>query len=214
MGSERTPNLYPYLTSPLDIALCNATPTLVAPVHGRLPPPLAGEMRFVVSRRGLHLEARSRAVEMRFLVAKAECGLPYGDVADGIRLVNGPIPGALFREALGRSAKSMPDEWAGLVVWDEKEKRYRLVEPDAQSVSDSHIAYDSRLPSGFELVLDLHSHGTDPAFFSDTDDQSDDGGIYLAGVIGHCDRERPALCFRAVAHGRFSEFAPGQFGGP
>jgi len=162
MDSNRAINLFPYLTSPLDIALCNATPTLVVPVQDKLPPPSVGEVRFVVSRRGLHLEARSAAVEMRFLVAKAECGLPYGGVSDGIRLVNGPIPGALFREALRRSAKSVPNEWAGLVVWDERESRYGLAGPDAQSVSDSHAAYDSRLPSGFDLVLDLHSHGAGP----------------------------------------------------
>ena len=83
-------DVFPYLQNPFDKAVCGLTPLLMAPLRGTLEPPPLGGYRFVAASLGLYAEARSETVETRLL--KAEASLPYGDVREGIRLVNGPIP--------------------------------------------------------------------------------------------------------------------------
>ena len=197
-------NLFPYLKDPVDLALINATPVLVAPIRGKLPLPELGQMRFVVSKQYVQLEARTQVLEIRLPIARFDSPLPYGELENGIRLVNGPIPERLLEEAALRSKQAFPDEWAGLVVWPESRSGYELYEPEFLSKSGAHITYSNSLPPGLELVLDLHSHGRFGAYFSPEDDRSDLGGIYLSGVFGHCDRKSMSSAWRACAHGRFA----------
>lgn len=56
---------------------------------------------------------------------------------------------------------------------------------------------------GSWLVMDMHSHGSIPAFFSSTDD-ADEKGTRLFGVIGNIDTV-PRMCLRAGTGGRFIE---------
>ena len=193
---------FPYLRNPFDKAVCGLTPLLMAPLRGTLEPPPLGGYRFVAASLGLYAEARSESVEARLL--KAEASLPYGDVREGIRLVNGPIPAELLAFALAQSQYSSPDEWAGLIVWNGNSTRYELARPEMVSASGCHVSYRDTLPDGCGLVVDLHSHAGLNAFFSPEDDQSDSNGIYIAGVIGRCGPgESQALIFRMVIHGQF-----------
>ena len=91
---------FPYLNDPFDKAVCGMTPTLMAPLCGKLDPPPLNGYRFVAASRGIYAEARSEAVEARIL--KAATQFPYGDVEEGIRLVHGPIPCGLLSLALGQ----------------------------------------------------------------------------------------------------------------
>lgn len=193
---------FPYLNDHFDKAVCGVTPTLMAPIRGRLEPPDLGGYRFVAASRGIYAEARSEAVEARIL--KAAMRFPYGDVEEGIRLVHGPIPCGLLSLARLQGYRSSPGEWAGLIVWNGINNRYEMSVPDVVSSSDSHVSYRDALPDGCELVVDLHSHGDDDAFFSRDDDLSDGNGIYIAGVMGKCSSMiGQTLVFRMVIHGQF-----------
>lgn len=54
--------------------------------------------------------------------------------------------------------------------------------------------------AGMISVMEIHSHNTMPARFSETDDQDEQyPGIF--GVIGNLDTPTPSVCFRAGVHG-------------
>ncbi len=58
--------------------------------------------------------------------------------------------------------------------------------------------------AGMINVMEIHSHNTMPAFFSETDDQDEQyPGIF--GVIGNLDTLTPSICFRAGVQGIYKE---------
>lgn len=178
-------NDFAYLADPRDRAVLGHTPALMQPLFGGpLPPPDLGTHRFLCGRDGMYIEARSPVLEVRLRVATSSLPLPYGPVKEGIRLLHGPTPVALLREAEAMASEASPREWAGLILWDSIQGKYRLHVPATRSASNSHIAYDTALPEGCALVMDLHSHGEDAPYFSGQDDRSDQGGFYIAGVFG------------------------------
>lgn len=190
-----------YLSDPRDLAVCAVTPTLMAPRYGTLPPVAVGQYRFVVASNGVFVQARSRAVDVCLRIGNAN-GLPYGAVEEYVRLAGGPIPRELGEQMMARAIAATPNEWAGIIVYDALEQAYRLTEPPVSSVSPGHITYAT---SGYDdelLVLDIHSHGTGHAFFSGTDNRSDNHGVYLASVLGCCkDMNEIEVKTRIVVHG-------------
>jgi PRTRC genetic system protein A len=198
-----------YLTDTKDRIVFGETPALMQPVFGeKLPAPELGKHRFVAGRDGLYMEAQNPVIAVRQLIAKASVRLPYGGVDQcGIQLLNGKIPVAILGEALMKAHNACPNEWVGLVVWDINRHVYRLFEPAVLSGSCGHISYRNILPDGLELVVDLHSHGFFEAFFSETDDLSDLGGFYIAGVLSHRSAT-PSSVSRLVVNGHFLECPP------
>lgn len=190
-----------YLSDPRDLAVCAVTPTLMAPRYGALPPVAVGQYRFVVASNGVFVQARSRAVDVCLRIGSAN-GLPYGTLDEYVRLAGGPIPRELGEQLMARAIAATPNEWAGIVVYDALEQAYRVMEPPVSSVSPGHITYAT---SGYDdelLVLDIHSHGTGHAFFSGTDNRSDNHGVYLASVLGCCkDMNDIEVKTRIVVHG-------------
>lgn len=196
-----------YLTDLRDQIVFGETPTLMQPLHGEaLPKPETGKHRFVIAREGVYIEAINPVLEVRLPVARSAITLPYGQIgATGVRLVHGRIPKRIFEDAYIKAFLAAPNEWAGLVVWDRVREEYGLHEPDVISISAGHVSYLNVLPDELDWVLDLHSHGNMPAFFSETDDKSDIGGFYIAGVIGDSASEAPSFATRLVVNGHFFE---------
>lgn len=193
-----------YLTDNRDRIVFDETPTFMQPLYGKkLPTPEFGKHRFVVGHDGLYLEAQNSVIAVRQRVAQSSVRLPYGEVDKcGIQLLNGKIPYAILSEALMKAHNACPNEWAGLIVWDRHRHEYRLFEPTVLSGSCGHISYRNILPDGLDLVIDLHSHGFFEAFFSETDDQSDLCGFYIAGVLSHRST-KPSSVSRLVVNGHF-----------
>lgn len=196
-----------YLADHRDRVVFGETPTLMQPLHGEaLPKPETGKHWFVIASDGVYVEAMNHVLEVRLPVAKSLIKLPYGQIgAAGVRLANGQIPRRILQDVCEKTFLCCPNEWAGLVVWDKIRKEYALYEPDVISFSPGHISYRNVLPDEYELVMDLHSHGSMPAFFSKTDDKSDLGGFYVAGVVGNCDSGEPTFATRIVVNGHFFE---------
>lgn len=189
-----------YLTDPRDRALLAATPTLMAPRFGRLPPVEVGQHRFVVGANGLFVQARTKAMDVTLRIASTPM-LPYGALQENVSLAGGPLPYRLYREMVERACRASPTEWAGVVVYDGRE--YRLIEPVLDEASLGSITYRTSAYDDEAVALDIHSHGRGDSFFSETDNQSDTG-IYLAAVLGRCHSpESVTVKVRVVVRGIF-----------
>jgi PRTRC genetic system protein A len=130
---------------------------------------------------------RSEAVHACVLVARSPAPLPYGACEERLDFRFGLVPAEMFETLRAAAISACPNEWAVCVLCDLEGGDYRLVSPEVESVSQGHIRY--RHPEVYSdlLFLDIHSHGTLPAFFSEVDNASDVHGIYIASVFGHCE---------------------------
>ncbi|OAI16239.1 hypothetical protein A1507_11815 [Methylomonas koyamae] len=174
------------------------------PLFGeKLPAPEPGKHRFVIGQEGVVIEAINEVLEVRLPVARSIVKLPYGALGEqGVRLRHGPIPITLLAAIEQKATSTCPDEWAGWVIWDVPHQRYELMEPEILSLGPGHVSYRNELPEGSAIVLDVHTHGRMPAFFSGVDDVSDQQGFYIAGVIGLC-HDRKNYATRMNVNGHF-----------
>jgi len=180
--------------SPRDAILLAATPTLMAPRFGRLDELAVGGRRYVAARDGWYLEARSPVVSACVRLAQAPRPLPYGTVEPYVHLAGGLLPRELLFEFLAEACAAAPQEWAAGVVYSPANHRYERVGLEVVSASDGHITYRMPDDDSDRLVLDIHSHGHGPAFFSRVDDASDLHGVYIASVLGHCTCPEAVQC--------------------
>lgn len=188
--------------TPADQVLLSAAPTLMQPLLGQLPPPALGGYRFVVGRRGLFAQARSRGIEACLSVAPSSHDLPYGDVIERVRLRQGRIPGRILDEILAEARAALPKEWACLILLDEG-GQYRIHVPRVIQASRGHIQYATDDYDPEAVVVDLHTHGTGRAFFSGTDDHDDRvSGFQISVVLGQLDRPMPQCLMRVSIHGQ------------
>ncbi len=112
------------------------------------------------------------------------------------------------RSIYDKAVQSSPQEWAGVVLWDDGRKEYVLHEPQIESASQGHITYKTNDYNDSNILIDIHSHGNGKAYFSATDNLSDAGGIYVACVLGLCHAvESVEIKTRIVAHGHFFDVA-------
>ncbi|WP_008318596.1 Mov34/MPN/PAD-1 family protein [Leptolyngbya sp. PCC 6406] len=72
--------------------------------------------------------------------------------------------------------------------------------------------------SAHRALMEVHSHGTHPAYFSRTDDQDERSGFRLYGVLGRLHQGQPELLLRVGLMGHFwvvpmaAVFSPGEAG--
>ena len=150
---------------------------------------------YVLGAGGLCVQSESANLAARVLVAPCQVrGLDF--VAEKVELVHGPIPVGIFELGL-RWFQDDPDiERFFAVQWDGRS--YRPVVPPQMGMATT-LAYVP--PAG--LVAEFHSHGSSPAFFSDTDD-GDEQGFRIYGVVGRLDSDRPELSLRVGVYGHFA----------
>lgn len=190
------------LKDPRDLAFFSAVPMLVAPRFGALDPVSVGRHRFVAATDGIYLQARTQGLDVCLHVGET-VRLPYGTLREYVHLNGGPIPASLVNDMKSRAVAAVPQEWAGVILYHPN-SGYQLVEPTVTEVSRHRVGYKTASYEDEYPVLDVHSHGRGNAFFSRDDDESDQYGIYLAVVLGHCDSNDTitARC-RVVVHGIF-----------
>jgi PRTRC genetic system protein A len=193
-----------YLPSARDRILFAQTPMLMMPRHGELAPLPIGRRRYVAAADGIYVQARHRALDLTLRLVQV--GLPYGVLSQRVELAGGLLPCALHQRITEHALLHFPKEWAGLVHWSDAAQRYELTIPDTIDASAGHIRYLSHSIDPERLVLDVHSHGAFPAFFSSVDNQSDQYGIYFASVFGCCQStDSLTVVTRLVVDGHFFE---------
>lgn len=189
---------------PRDNALQAATPTVMVPRFGTFEPLTEPGHRFLATADGLWLELKRAWLYLCMpLACQYLVAMPYGRVEESIDLIFGSVPSALMEEFCGQAKDRLPNEHAAWITWNEVTGHIRLRALGEISAAPGHIHFNRPvLAEGEHLVLDVHSHGTLPAFFSATDNR-DDGEVKIAGVIGNLDTPHPTAEFRLCALGVF-----------
>lgn len=191
--------------NPKDGALHALTPTIMVPKFEAFAPLDAAGHRFLAAADGLWMEVRRAWLYARLPVALQEgVPMPYGTVTPALELCFGKVPKGMLAEFVDMARAALPNEAAATVIWNEGTGAIRLQPLEAISASRDHITYKaSELEYGEHEIVDLHSHGSSPAFFSSQDDADDATAVKIAGVVGNLDKPEPTYAFRLCALGRF-----------
>ena len=150
---------------------------------------------YVLGSGGVYVQSESADLTARVLVAPCEVrGL--APVAEKVELSHGPIPARLLEAGLRWFREDPRTERFFALRWDGD--AYRPAVPPQQGTASS-VAYEP--VAG--VVAEFHSHGTFPAFFSQTDDE-DEQGFRIYGVAGRLDASEPELSLRVGVYGHFA----------
>jgi PRTRC genetic system protein A len=192
-----------------DLALQSVAPTVMVPRFTELEPMAKPGHRFLMASNGLWLEVMRPWLHLRLpLALQDSVSMPYGEVSRVIDLKFGKIPRDLVFEFVKLAQKAMPNETNACITWDEKTGRLTLKPLKAIQADPDFLHYERpRLGDTEHLVVDIHSHGMAPAFFSGLDDKDDKGDVKIAGVVGSCDKTNLTMKFRLCALGIYIPLA-------
>ena len=161
-------------------------PLIAAPQSDVVETPSKAGIRYVVARNGLW-----RAIDKSWLSALTPVALdpdaviPYGRVAQTVKFLCGMPPASLWREFAAVAKTALPNEVAVAMVWNSMTDCWRLAVRESIEANGGYVHYqEAELNEDEEMVVDIHSHGHHPAFFSKTDDSDDFGSIKVAAVLG------------------------------
>lgn len=87
-----------------------------------------------------------------------------------------------------------------LIYYNEKNKKYKMIVPK-QEVSGGSLDYKTSIENGFNLIGDIHSHGSMSAFHSGTDsyDEKSFDGIHI--TFGNMNKEYFSISTSIVVNG-------------
>ncbi|SMP80777.1 PRTRC system protein A [Noviherbaspirillum suwonense] len=186
----------------IDAVLQSATPTVMVPRHEPFVPMAQYGHRFLAASDGLWLEARRAWLYLRWNLAKqAQVAMPYGAVEPVVQVQK--VPGRLVEEFISFARDVCPLECAAWIIWNDETDQCKLVKMVPTSVSSASVAFNRpALGDNEHLVVDLHSHGRLPAFFTSEDNRDDRGEFKVAGVFGKLDGDIECR-FRLCANGLY-----------
>ncbi|MCE2723848.1 MAG: PRTRC system protein A [Betaproteobacteria bacterium] len=180
----------------LDAYWAKQVPVLPAPAYSALQLLNTSGHRVLVAKSGTYAEVcRPWLYAMVCIGSNNGFALPFGELNETLEVTQ-RIPRALLGEFQAQAQAALPNETAAWIVWHET-NGYRLV-PLVETVADTVQVKFQRpeLTASEHLVLDLHSHGVLPAFFSSTDDQDDLGEVKLSAVVGEVGSAKPSWVLR------------------
>ena len=191
---------------PADMALQLSFPSVMVPRHGALPQLEQVGERLLIAANGVFLEIVRPwlRVVRRLGEFQHRIAIPYGDATELTELRCGRVPPALIGEFADMARAAYPNETGAFVVWNARTQQFRLIPVRILAQGIGHLKYDRpELGADDVLVVDCHSHGRYPAFFSATDDEDDRHDVKFAFVIGNCNAAVPSLALRLCAKGIF-----------
>jgi PRTRC genetic system protein A len=179
-----------------DEAILGSFPVQAVPPSGRLTEPDKFGTRYLVTASGLVKEVSTRWFKCYQVIARSTAKLPYGDLpvlagrseAVVLNTALQSVPKELWEQFVVEAKKAMPNECAGLFVYNPVQKSWRLVMRQAAVANSAYIEYrEPPLAIDEEMAVDIHSHASFGASFSSTDDADDRDSIKIAAVIGRID---------------------------
>ncbi len=186
----------------MDQAILQAFPLLAAPADGILPRATCDGMRYVAAKDGVWREVTLPWIKVRHKVADSVLELPYGGVEECIEYQCGPVPRDSIRQFVDEARAAAPNEIAAALIWNQTNGEWRYERRQEITASPNRIDYvEVRVGEDEHLVVDIHSHGWAPAFFSSTDDADDRGAMKISLVLGNLDRARPSSAMRLCMAG-------------
>ena len=173
-----------------DVVLQSVLPTLMVPRFTVLKELDTPGNRILMASNGVWLEVCRAWMYARILIAPAlRVPVPYGTVSQAMRFGFGKLPKAMVAQFIELASVRSPNECAAWIVWNQRTDAWKLMMLDETSVGHGHVIVNlPTLESDEHMVMDLHSHGLDHAFFSRTDNKDDRGDVKIAGVIGNMDQ--------------------------
>jgi PRTRC genetic system protein A len=190
----------------LDTALLAAAPVAVVPANSAFFPLQDNGHRFLLAADGIYLEARRPWLHFIHRLAPITgVRIPYGALAPKVEFAFGRLGVAMaqLQEFALHASAAAPIEAAGSVIWNSGSGEWRIEYPKLiGEASVAHIQFQQvELGADDHLIIDLHSHGNGPAFFSTTDDADDAGSVKVAGVYGSLDQTPATVHFRLCVLG-------------
>ena len=203
-----------------DALLHAVTPAYCVPVHGAFERMTDNGHRYLVAADGLWLEVHRPWLHLLWPLAnigepvKAVPGFrthhatPFGHLNPVVELAFGKVPQDLIRSFAERGRTSCPNERGAWLSWEHgiEGTEPRLVWSEAvdSEGTPGELHYARPEHHGqLSPCIDLHTHGTAPAFFSATDDQDDAHDVKIAIVIGNLDQPIPTIAARLCCLGVF-----------
>jgi PRTRC genetic system protein A len=197
-----------------DFAL-TAFPLAAVAADGVLPRAANHGIRYLVATDGLYREVSTPW--LRAVLPAAPClysKTPYGRLVPQVELMCGGLPMDLIREFQEHAKEQLPNETTAVIAWNPVAKTWRLVLREAQLATPDRVVYQEvRLEDDEVMVVDIHSHGAERAYFSSADDKDDWGGLKVAAVIGAVDSPSPKMRARLVVLDRFVDLMLDASGG-
>lgn len=162
---------------------------------GTLPPIAAMGYEYVLAGNGLFIRAEDSNMEAMVPIAPARLhGL--ADVASYARLKLPRVPMYFLRSVLDSARDALPNEAMYQFTYA-ADDRWHCYKP-GQLAGKCAVDFNGR----DDAVIDLHSHGSMPAFFSPTDNE-DEQGLEFYAVIGNVNSDRPKILVRVGVYGHF-----------
>ncbi len=157
---------------------------------------------YVVAANGLFIQAEDSRMDARVLITPARLN-GLAQIAPYARLKVDRISSAWLHSILRSARQHMPREAMYQFMWngasgDAKPSvvhTWRCVMP-GQIQSPTALRFDD----DGQAVVDLHSHNSMAAFFSETDD-ADEGGLRFYAVVGKIDTAQPEIRVRVGVYG-------------
>lgn len=188
----------------IDTYLQAQAPTVMVPKHESLSPLEGCGHRLLMASDGVYYEAVRPWFHLVKRIADLEpiC-MPYGTVEEKTELrIDFPLE--LTQQFRLDALDYYPNECSAWITMNTVSGEFRYIMLDAiEARPDFLRVHRPTLPDNEVLVLDLHSHGALPAFFSGQDDRDDRGEFKIAGVIGNVGDDTPTAKFRLCAGGMF-----------
>jgi PRTRC genetic system protein A len=186
----------------MDMAIAASFP-LIAATHDQPVAPAAGNgMRYIAGQTGLWREVKLPWVLLRHKIAESQFPLPYASVHSVVEFTCGPLPAHLVREFVAEAREASPQEMAGVFLWHEGTDSWRYERREGKRVQTDYISYtEVRAREGEHIVVDVHSHGRHPAFFSEQDNEDDRGSMKVSLVLGNLDCPTPSSQMRLCIAG-------------
>ncbi|MGF6267392.1 PRTRC genetic system protein A [Paraburkholderia youngii] len=191
-----------------DLMLQRSFPTVMVPRNEAVTEMQTAGERLLIAENGVFLEVRRPWLSLVRQISEfnVRTAIPYGRVTSSTRLLCETIPADLVGAFAEMARKAHPMETGAWIVWSPSTQAFRLAPVGIVTHTGGSLKYQPPALAGDEvLVMDCHSHGRHPAYFSSTDNDDDRHDVKMALVIGNCDRSTPSIAVRLCAKGIFEE---------
>lgn len=191
-----------------DIALQRSCPSVCIPRFGQLDRPDASGERVLIGSNGIFLEVSRKWGYFIRKVASLEqpVVLPYGEGRMFTDMAIPKLPRDLLVEFNEHARANNSVEVGASVIWNEHIQAFRLALSESVESGPGHLTY--KLPDlgeGEHVLIDCHSHGRFPAFFSPTDNADDKHAVKFSYVVGNCERTEQTAMLRLCLKGMYEQ---------
>lgn len=190
-----------------DSLLLSLAPVAVVPKYSAFVPLEDNGHRFLLADDGMYLEVRRPWLYVvHRLAQQMTVAMPFGAIEPCTQLAFGRISQIVpqIQRFTASAIRELPNEHADMLVWNRIDETLSDLNVSISRATPGSLTYECRpLDDPESLAVDIHSHGTAPAFFSATDNQDDAGSVKLSVVIGDLDKVQPSIAVRLCLLGLY-----------